>query len=230
MREDARRRRRTGRPAARRRQPQQHASRVAPGAIVSDVVRGGLRAALRRVDRVASRRATTASLMPSLTYGVAFGDAAQPLGVGLVLGEQQLGRALRRPASRSPSVGMARPRSTPRSPTCAQASGAAAASSAPRPGVAEPERRQQVRAAPASGPRLVTRDADEDVVRVGLGVLDHDVEVAVVGEDAGVDAARTRARRGRGGGSPRPARRTGRRAAGTCRAPACRSGSGVLSR
>ena len=32
--------------------------------------------------------------MPSLTYGVRFGDAEQPLGVGLVLGEQQRGVAL----------------------------------------------------------------------------------------------------------------------------------------
>ena len=39
----------------------------------------------------------------------------------------------------------------------------------------------------ASGPRLWTRDADQEVVGIGLGVLDDDVEVAVVVEDAGVD-------------------------------------------
>ena len=39
----------------------------------------------------------------------------------------------------------------------------------------------------ASGPRLVARDADQDVVGRGLGVLDRDVEVAILGEDAGVE-------------------------------------------
>ena len=56
----------------------------------------------------------------------------------------------------------------------------------PGPGVAEPDRRQQVerrrlRAA------VVDRDLDEDVLGRRLGVLDEDVEVAAVVEDAGVE-------------------------------------------
>ena len=38
-----------------------------------------------------------------------------------------------------------------------------------------------------SGPRLVAADPDQEVVRCDLGVLDLDVEVAIVGENAGVD-------------------------------------------
>ena len=64
---------------------------------------------------------------------------------------------------------------------------------APRPGVAEPERRQEVQRR-GSGPRLVDRDPDGDVLGRRLGVLDDDVEVAVVVEDARCRAARTRNR------------------------------------
>ena len=56
----------------------------------------------------------------------------------------------------------------------------------PRPCIPEPHRRQQIdigrfRAA------IGNRDLDTDVVRLGLGIFDEDVEVAVVVEDAGID-------------------------------------------
>ena len=61
---------------------------------------------------------TTAAPMPSLTYGDAFGHAPQPLGVGVVVGEQQ-GRRARPPRGGTRRAGDARrgPRSPPS--TCA---------------------------------------------------------------------------------------------------------------
>ncbi len=56
----------------------------------------------------------------------------------------------------------------------------------PRPGVAEPELRQQVERR-RLGAAVVDGDPEEDVLRRRLGVLDEDVEVAVVVEDAGVE-------------------------------------------
>ena len=80
-------------------------------------------------------------------------------------------------------------------------------------------------AAPASGPRLATRDADQDVVGRRLGVLGEDVEVAAVVEDAGVGELELGLVACRAGGSPRRAARTETRAADTCRAPSCTSAS-----
>ncbi len=56
----------------------------------------------------------------------------------------------------------------------------------PRPRVAEPERRQHVEGGSARRP-VVHRDATDDVLRAGLGVLDLHVEVVAVVEDARVD-------------------------------------------
>src|SRR5262249_33693080 len=56
----------------------------------------------------------------------------------------------------------------------------------PRPGVAEPEVRQDVQRR-GVGAAVVRRDADADVLGAGLGVLDDDVEVAIIGEDTGVE-------------------------------------------
>ncbi|MFM7298433.1 MAG: hypothetical protein ACKO4Q_14600, partial [Planctomycetota bacterium] len=56
----------------------------------------------------------------------------------------------------------------------------------PRPGVAEPHRRQEVQHG-AFAPAVRGHDAHQGVVRPGLGVADLDVEVAVVGVHAGVD-------------------------------------------
>jgi hypothetical protein len=56
----------------------------------------------------------------------------------------------------------------------------------PRPGVPEPERREHVDPR-GLGPAVVDRDADQDVFRAFLGVLEEHVEVSVVIEHAGVD-------------------------------------------
>ena len=115
--------------------------------------------------------------------------AEQALGVGLVVGEQQFGRAAvgarpadqREPAERrvdglegAGSAGGDR-----------GSGGVLVAAAPPTPAVAEPQRRKQVqrgrfRAAVADG------DADEDVVGRRFGVLHLHVEEAVAVEDAGV--------------------------------------------
>ncbi len=56
----------------------------------------------------------------------------------------------------------------------------------PRPGVAKPERREQLEPG-GFRPAVVDGDPDQDVVRTFFGVLEEDVEVPVVVEDAGVD-------------------------------------------
>ena len=56
----------------------------------------------------------------------------------------------------------------------------------PRPQVAKPERRQDVKFG-RLGAAIVDRDLDEDVLRRFLGVLDEHVEVAVLVEDPGID-------------------------------------------
>src|SRR5438876_982703 len=60
------------------------------------------------------------------------------------------------------------------------------AGATPRPGVPEPERRQDVERR-RLGTAVGDRQPDEDVVGRRLGVLDGDVEVPAVLEDAGVD-------------------------------------------
>jgi hypothetical protein len=56
----------------------------------------------------------------------------------------------------------------------------------PRPGVAKPYRGQQAQCR-ILGSAIGHRDPDQQVVGIGLGVLDLDVEIAGLGEDAGVD-------------------------------------------
>jgi hypothetical protein len=55
----------------------------------------------------------------------------------------------------------------------------------PRPGVAEPQGRQQVERGRHRAP-VVHGDPDQDVVGRGLGILHLDVEVLVAVEDAGL--------------------------------------------
>ena len=57
---------------------------------------------------------------------------------------------------------------------------------AERPGVAKPERRQQVQRR-GVGAAVGRADADQNVLGRVLGVLDEHVEVAVLVEDAGVE-------------------------------------------
>ncbi len=62
---------------------------------------------------------------------------------------------------------------------------AALVPAAPRPRVAKPERRQQVQLGRV-GPAVGRRNADQDVVGIGLGVLYSDVEIPALVEDVGV--------------------------------------------
>src|SRR5687767_8398947 len=56
----------------------------------------------------------------------------------------------------------------------------------PAPGVAKPKRGQQVQVC-GIGSAIHDGDAREHVVDVGLGILDEDIEVTVLIEDAAVD-------------------------------------------
>src|SRR5262245_12216881 len=58
--------------------------------------------------------------------------------------------------------------------------------SIPRPGIAEPESRQQVQLR-CLGPAIEHIDADENVFNAGLGIFDEDVEVTVIIKDASID-------------------------------------------
>ena len=91
-----------------------------PGRDVEHVVRRPPWCRRRSGSPRRSRRATTYRSIPSLTYGEAFARAEQPLGVGLVLGEQQPGRAAAAPA---PAAELARARRRP--PTTPAAPGTA---------------------------------------------------------------------------------------------------------
>ena len=62
----------------------------------------------------------------------------------------------------------------------------APAAPAPRPGVAEPDRRQHADRR-RLGPAVGHRDLHQQIFAVDLGVLDEHVEVAIAVEDAGVD-------------------------------------------
>ena len=119
--------------------------------------------------------------------------AEEPLGVRLVLGEEparvvasiaKLKIAERRVRARSASCRRAAdPRLRRRSASC---------SAAPDPGVAKPERRQHVQARRLR-PAIRDRDPDQNVVRSGLRVLDEDIEIALLVEDARCRRVRTRA-------------------------------------
>src|SRR5207253_10479332 len=66
------------------------------------------------------------------------------------------------------------------------AQGRAALLRTPAPGIAKPEGRQHVDRG-SLGPAVRHLDADAEIFYVRLGVLDEDVEVPVLVEDAGVD-------------------------------------------
>ncbi len=56
----------------------------------------------------------------------------------------------------------------------------------PRPGIAEPHRRQQAKIG-GFRPAVRDRDLDQDVFGIGLGVFDEHIEVAIVVEYSGVE-------------------------------------------
>ncbi len=57
---------------------------------------------------------------------------------------------------------------------------------APGPGIAEPERGEQVQRSPFRPP-VGGAETNEDILRIDLGVLDRDVEVAIFRKNARVD-------------------------------------------
>ena len=106
--------------------------------------------------------------------------APQPLGVRLVLREQQLRGA----AARERVLAQLGMRGHDPSPILAQDRLLTLVS--PRPGVAEPQGRKQLQAGRILA-AVVDGHADQDVVRSRLGVLQEDVEIPVVVEDPRVD-------------------------------------------
>ena len=157
-------------------QPDLHGGARA-GRDLQHVVRRGLRA-LRRVRGAPE---TTWSLIASFGYADVFGTPnSRSL---LVSFSQNSSRALSSTCNRhAPSSGCsARADAGP-----SAVSDGRLIAVAPGPGVAEPERRQQVQGR-GLGTAVVGCDQQQDVVRRGLGVLDHHVEVAVLVEDAGVE-------------------------------------------
>ncbi len=135
------------------------------------------------------------------------GLAEQARGVGLVLGEQHplRGRAVQPVRLQRP---VRRLQHRPRRAGVIERDQRLLLVAVPRPVVLEPERRQQVQRR-RLGPAVGGADADQDVVRRGLRVLDEDVEVAVVVENAGVQQLVLGVAPACAGGSRRPARRTG---------------------
>jgi hypothetical protein len=147
-----------------------------------------LGAGARRVHRLAA--AVDQVLVERVLHvGRGIGDAEQPRGVGLVVGEQELGRrAVRRGSGDEPIATEARvvgenaavdiDRQVRFPPV-------ALVGRAPAPGVAKPQRRQQRERGPL-GATVGDGDADREIVRRRLAVFDLDVEVAVLGEHPGV--------------------------------------------
>ena len=150
-----------------------------------DTVPGGdLRPRPRRVDRAhgAMDDELVDPVLRVRTLGV---DAPEAPGVGVVLGEEKVG-ATRAEEAAAPERWVVRldaERALGRRP---HGEPGARGPDLPRPGVPEPERRQQVQLG-----RLRTavpdRQAHEDIVGRGLRVLDLDVEVPVLLEHAGVE-------------------------------------------
>jgi hypothetical protein len=127
--------------------------------------------------------------MPSLTpVRSVSGDAEEALQVGLVLGEQQLGRRPGRFAV-EPSPPVARRIQLDDRGAANRVDRAHArlrGRAVPGPGVAEPRRRQQVERR-RLGTAVEGGHLHHQIFGVDLRVLDEDVEVAGLVEDAGVD-------------------------------------------
>ncbi len=164
-------------------QPQAHA-RVSAGGYLEALTRRGLGALSVRVD--GGRVSADDVLMEGvLDVRRGAGRAEDALGVGLVLGEEQLGVGSDVEVA-APEVVFLERHELP--PVLAGPGGreGALAVRPPRPCVAEPHGGQQV-----DGRRLraavLDRDLDEDVLRAGLRILDEDVEVAALGKDARVE-------------------------------------------
>ena len=140
----------------------------------------------RRVHGAASTPWTTCSWKASFTYGPSFSvpnrrrlfvsfsvksSSGAPFGVERAVAVRRGARSRPPPrlSARRPVVRAAVARRVPTTTCCGTRASAAGGVGA------------------ASGPRFATRDPHEDVVGRGLRVLDEDVEVAVLVEDAGVE-------------------------------------------
>ncbi len=152
-------------------------------------VRGGLGARLRGAHRRPVAR-DDVRVERVLHAGRGAGRAPDPRRVGLVLREEQIRVAVdvehvvaERVVARLDGVARVRVDALLAGP---RAQGGAARVAPPRPGVPEPERGQEVERG-GEGAAVVYGDQDEHVVGRGLRVLDEDVEVAVLVEDARVD-------------------------------------------
>ena len=110
--------------------------------------------------------------------------APEKLGVGLVFGEEELRRAGAGAVTGERVVAKFGVRGADRSCNLAQVG--LWRSGFPRPGVAKPQRREQMEPG-GFRPAVVDGNPDQDVVRAVFSVLEKDVEVPVVVEDAGVD-------------------------------------------
>ena len=133
-------------------------------------VRRDLRPDLRRIHPL--RAPVDNSLVDSvLDVGRGIGRAEQALGVGLVLGEQQRRIAVHVPPPRAQMAFLHGDGSRP-----GGAQFRALAAIAPRPRVAIPQVRQDVEGR-GFRPAIDRRDATEDVLLSGFGVLDDDIEI-----------------------------------------------------
>ena len=159
--------------------------RSRPAAMLENVVGGHLRAGSRAGLTASAAPATTKSLIPSLTYGEAFGapnrrwllvslsqnrSVRRGVGVQRPLAEIVVRHRIRRGVGRDLANLHARLGDVV----------------APRPGVAKPQRREQVERRRVWA-AVVGGDQHQDVVGGRLGVLHDHVEVAVVVEDPGVE-------------------------------------------
>ena len=135
---------------------------------------------LRRVDRVAVAL-DHAGMERVLDVGRRIGLTPETRCVALVLGEQQFRCAIAREPVLA-QLGM-RGLDDAGSHLAERRLGLVRI---PRPGIAEPERRQDAQPG-RFRPAVVHRDADEDILGTGLRVFHEHVEIAAVVEDAGVE-------------------------------------------
>src|SRR5262249_2874747 len=146
------------------------------------IVRGGLRPDAIRAHR--ARPTVDHVRVEGILYmGRRIRRREEPLHVGLVVGEEP-----RRIAAGEQAVaserGVLGGQAAIRPAHDARSRPIALSGAPPRPGVAEPEGRQDVERR-GVGAAVRDREANEDILGRRLGVLDRYVEVAAVVEDAG---------------------------------------------
>ncbi len=148
------------------------------------VVDGRLGAAVAGVDGIRPP-ADQVLVEPVLEIALAAVDAIEPAKVAVVVAEQQLRRPVRIEIGVEIAV-LEQLALDADGGAIVGIEGGASRVLAPGPEVAEPELRQQVDHRRRRRP-VMHRDPHQDVFRTCLGVFDHDIEVAVVVEHAGVE-------------------------------------------